>query len=265
VLRGAKAFWNVASEKGLRVGVVNWWATWPCDNVNGYVVTDRTFFRVERGGPTDREACPPEVLEKLAALRPTAGDRAKALDLFYLGAARRLRETSPPDIEALYLPGLDIATMQLVGDASAADLATLDQRLDAVRAHYRFADERIGEIRAGLGPEDVLMLVGDPGRLARQAEAAFGLLVLAGGPVVARDLGEASEREIAPTVLHLAGLPVSRELAGRVLEAAFAADWNASHPVRFVASYGRRAPAPATASDFDAQVVEELKSLGYIQ
>ena len=31
VLRGVKAFWNVASEKGLRVGVVNWWATWPAD------------------------------------------------------------------------------------------------------------------------------------------------------------------------------------------------------------------------------------------
>ena len=30
-LRSVKAFWNVASEKGLRVGVVNWWATWPAD------------------------------------------------------------------------------------------------------------------------------------------------------------------------------------------------------------------------------------------
>ena len=50
VLRGAKTFWNVASEKGLRVGVVNWWATWPADTVNGYAVTDRALFKLERGG-----------------------------------------------------------------------------------------------------------------------------------------------------------------------------------------------------------------------
>ncbi len=266
VLRGAKAIWNVASEKGLKVGVVNWWATWPCDTVNGYVVTDRTFFRVERGGPTDREACPPEVLETLAGLRPTGGDRAKALDLFYLGAARRLRTQAPPDLEAVYLPGLDIATTQLLGDTQAADLASLDQRLEAVRAHYRFVDQLLGDVRGDLGPAEALVLVGDPGRLARQAEGAFGLLVLAGAGFEPRDLGEAGERDIAPTVLHMTGLPISRELSGRVLEAALRADWRRKNPVRFVASYGRRPRArAAAASDFDAQVVEELKSLGYIQ
>lgn len=265
VLRGAKALWNVASEKGLRVGVVNWWATWPCDNVNGYVVTDRAFFRAERGGATDREACPADVFEKLAELRPAAGDRAKAIDGFYLGASRRLRADAPPDVEALYLPGLDIATMQLLGDAPAADLATLDQRLEAVRAHYRFLDERLGEIHRELGPDEVLVLVGDPGRLARHAEAAFGLVILVGAPVEAGDLEEASERAIAPTVLHLAGLPISRELPGAVLEAAFRASWRGKHPVRYVDSYGRREAPRAAASDFDAQVMEELRSLGYVQ
>lgn len=265
VLRGAKALWNVASEKGLRVGVVNWWATWPCDNVNGYVVTDRTFFRIERGGATDREACPAEVFEKLADLRPAAGDRARAIDSFYLAAARQLRSPSPPDVEAVYLPGLDIATTQLLGEAQAGDVATLDQRLEAVRAHYRFTDERLGEIRRDLGPEDVLVLVGDPGRLARQAEASSGLLVLVGAPIAAHDLSEAGERDVAPTVLHLAGLPISRELSGRVLEAAFTPAFREAHPVRFVGSYGRRPALRAAASDFDAQVMEELRSLGYVQ
>src|SRR5687767_13753615 len=34
ILRGAKTFWNVVSEKGLRVGIVNWWASWPAEPVN---------------------------------------------------------------------------------------------------------------------------------------------------------------------------------------------------------------------------------------
>ena len=58
VLRSVKALWNVASEKGLRVGVVNWWATWPADPVNGYVVTDRAFFKLEKGGAARPRGAP---------------------------------------------------------------------------------------------------------------------------------------------------------------------------------------------------------------
>jgi hypothetical protein len=266
-LRGAKALWNVASEKGLRVGVVNWWATWPCDTVNGYVVTDRAFFRVERGGAPDREACPADVFDRVRGLRPNdATERARALDLFYMAAARLLRGAQPPDLEAVYLPGLDITTMQQLGEASAFDLATLDTRLANVRDYYRFADERIGEAVADLGPQDVLVLVGDPGRLARRgAQAVEGTLAIAGADVAPGDLGSASERDIAATVLHLAGLPVSRELSGHVLEAALGREFRATHAVRYVATYGRRPKARAAESAFDQQVVEELKSLGYIQ
>jgi hypothetical protein len=77
VLRSAKALWNVASEKGLRVGVVNWWATWPADAVNGFVVTDRAFFKLEKGGPPEREVHPPEAFEALRAL-PRTGETDRA-------------------------------------------------------------------------------------------------------------------------------------------------------------------------------------------
>jgi Type I phosphodiesterase / nucleotide pyrophosphatase len=267
VLRGAKTFWNVASEKGLRVGVVNWWATWPADAVNGYVVSDRAFFKLEKGGPPEREVHPPDAFERLRPLlAPKADDRARALDLFHAAAARELRGSEPPDVEALYLSGLDIFTMQQLGEAAVADVASLDARLAAVRAYYRFVDERIGEMEAGRGPADVLVLVGDPGRLARGApEAAEGTLVIVGGPVKAIDLGLVSSRDVAPTALHLAGLPASRELDGQVLEAALDPGFASAHPVRFVASYGRRPALPSAESAFDQAMVDELKSLGYLQ
>jgi hypothetical protein len=267
VLRGVKAFWNVASEKGLRVGVVNWWATWPADTVNGYVVTDRAFFKLEKGGPCDREVHPAGDFDRLKALVPAKdGDRARALDSFHVAAARLLRDGSPPDLEAVYLPGLDIATMQQLGQADALDLASLDTRLAAVREAYRFVDGILGEERDALAPGEVLLIVGDPGRLARRAAAApEGLLVMTGSPVAAGDLGTVSERDVAPTVLHLAGLPISAELDGHVLEAALPADFRAAHPVRRVAAYGRRKPPKAAGSAFDRDMVEELKSLGYIQ
>jgi hypothetical protein len=266
-LRSVKTFWNVASEKGLRVGVVNWWATWPADTVNGWIVTDRAAFRLEKGGTPDREVYPAEAFDGLRPLLdPSEPDRARRLDRFHLATARALRDDAPPDLEALYLPGLDIFTMQQLGEAPASDLAGLDSKLTVVREQYRFVDGLLAEAASGLGPSDVLVLVGDPGRLARGgAPPAEGLLVLAGGPIAPGDLGTASERDVAPTVLHLLGLPKSRELDGQVLETAFSETFRRDHPVRLVDSYGRRPRSQAAQSDFDQDVLEQLKSLGYIQ
>lgn len=267
VLRGAKTFWNVASEKGLRVGIVNWWATWPADAVNGYVVSDRTLFKLENGGPAEREVQPAEAFEPLRGLLPAEeGDRARRLDRFAARAALALRRERPPDLEAVYLPGLDIVSMQQMDTAAAADLATLDARLQTVRAHYAFVDGLLGEFLESLAPGELLVLVGDPGRLARLSPGgAEGLLVLAGEAVEARPLGRVGERDLAPTLLHLVGLPKSRELSGRVLDAALAASFRTAHPVREVESYGRRTHAGPRESGFDRQMLEELRSLGYIQ
>ncbi|HET8644076.1 MAG TPA: alkaline phosphatase family protein, partial [Vicinamibacteria bacterium] len=270
VLRGVKAFWNVAAEKGLRVGVVNWWATWPADAVNGYVVSDRAFFKLEKGGAPEREVHPPELFERLrplAAALPAAegeSDRARRLDAFHFQAARTLRGSAPPDLEAVYLSGLDIATMLQIGEAGA-DLATLDARLRAVRAHYARMDALIGEWAASAQPGEVLVLVADPGRLARRAGSPEGLLALQGGPAAAADVGLVSERDVAPTILHLLGIPRSDELEGRVVEEAFSPEFRSARPVRRVAGYGRRRPAAPSRSEFDRAILEELRSLGYIQ
>jgi hypothetical protein len=79
------------------------------------------------------------------------------------------------------------------------------------------------------------------------------------------ELGAVSERDVAPTILHLAGLPTSRELTDSVLETALRPEFRATHPVRVVASLGRRRASRAAESAFDREVLEELRSLGYIQ
>jgi Type I phosphodiesterase / nucleotide pyrophosphatase len=266
VLRGVKTFWNVASEKGLRVGVVNWWATWPAAPVNGFVVTDRAFFKLDRGGEPDREVFPPDLFPRLKPLVGSGGEDSlpRRLDRFTLEAPGAIGG-APPDLEALYLPGLDIFTEKEMGAAAAADLAGLEDRLSAVRGYYQFVDECIGEAVAGRGAGDVVALVGDPGRLARGAgNPTEGLLVLDGGPLLAGDLGEATERDLAPTILHLVGLPTSRELGGRVLDSSLEPAFRAKHPVRVVPSFGRRPAARAAESAFDDQMIQELRSLGYI-
>ena len=39
--RKVPALWNLASTRGISVGVVGWWATWPAEKVNGFLVSDR--------------------------------------------------------------------------------------------------------------------------------------------------------------------------------------------------------------------------------
>jgi hypothetical protein len=272
VLRGAKAFWNVASDKGLRVLVVNWWATWPADAVNGQVVTDRALLKLEKGGAPDRETHPEALLEQLRAVAAATAspDRARRIDAFAIEAAKTLRAASV-DLEAVYLPGLDIVTMQQLEGASG-DVATLQARMDAVRAHHRQIDDAIGAARRDAGPDTVLVIVGDPGRLARRSEGAEALVVFAGRVIEPGVLSDApgarhamSERDVAPTVLHLLGLPVSDELEGAVLESALEPEFRAANPVRRVATYGRPAARPARDSAFDREMLEELRSLGYIQ
>src|SRR5262249_56686676 len=41
--RRVPAIWNMASSQGRRVGVIGLWATYPAEQVNGTIVSDRLF------------------------------------------------------------------------------------------------------------------------------------------------------------------------------------------------------------------------------
>jgi tetratricopeptide (TPR) repeat protein len=44
--RKVHAFWNILSFLGRRVDVVNWWATYPAEPVNGVLVSERMFYQL---------------------------------------------------------------------------------------------------------------------------------------------------------------------------------------------------------------------------
>ncbi|MBU1131696.1 alkaline phosphatase family protein [Patescibacteria group bacterium] len=52
--RTAKALWNILSDKGDKIGLFSYWATWPPEKINGYVVTDMALIDSEKGiSPSD--------------------------------------------------------------------------------------------------------------------------------------------------------------------------------------------------------------------
>ena len=73
--------------------------------------------------------------------------------------------------------------------------------------------------------------------------------------------------DLAPTILHLLGLPVPRSLDGKVLLEAFDQHYAASHPVAYVDDLpDDTGPAEGGYTDEESQVVSDrLRGLGYLQ
>ncbi len=72
--------------------------------------------------------------------------------------------------------------------------------------------------------------------------------------------------DIAPTVLHLLGAPVARDMEGVVLIDALTDEWKKGRPIRYVESYGRRdASSDVISTDADERILEELRALGYLR
>jgi len=44
--RKVKAIWNLLGEAGVPVGIIGYWATWPAEPVDGYIVTDRVAYQL---------------------------------------------------------------------------------------------------------------------------------------------------------------------------------------------------------------------------
>jgi hypothetical protein len=289
--RRVKTMWEVASEAGLRTAVVNWWATWPAssDTNSGIVLSDRAVLRLERGGTLDAEIAPASVYERLRprwpAIRADAAERAHAasaslawgqaetravldrsaeLDAIQLALLREV-STPVPDLSAVYLPGLDIAQNTLLGrrDAALAP-SVVAERLQALRDYYVFLDRLLAE---GLTPgdADLVVVVTEPGRVTAAADGLLG--VRGSAAATAKDDLRGRATDVAPTILHALGVPVSRELAGAPLPALFSEAFVRRYPVRLVDTYGRpstRTPERA-GQPLDQEMIDRLRSLGYVR
>lgn len=96
------------------------------------------------------------------------------------------------------------------------------------------------------------------------AHRPFGILAAAGAPFRRCNIGAARLEDIAPTLLHVAGLPVPDDMDGRVLTEMLSEPL-ASTPVRASAPGGTWATAATEYSAEEAAEVEErLRALGYL-
>ena len=159
----------------------------------------------------------------------------------------------------VYLPGLDILRSRLDEEEAAADLAFRLEARRALEVYVGWLDSEIRERAALQGT--VLMLVADPGR--RGAPTAEGFVLVHGGPAEPRCVGPALDLvDVAPLALRLVGFPASGEMRGALPDRCL----GGLEDLPRIATYGRRPISPGEVrSEYDPEMVERLKSLGYLR
>lgn len=332
--RRARAIWELADRRGLSSGVVGWWATWPAEKIDGYVVSDhanpafgdmmtaeRRFWTADRDviSRLERQVHPEEIAPVLARhwIDPDAfpwddfqrrggftdeqvrlareapwneRDLYSWLKTFYRldhplsRVALDLMEERPVDLQMLYLRGPDPVQhygWDLVEPAKFARKPLhLERDRTVVEGTYRYVDSFLAEILDALPPDAWLIVASDHGaepaesasdplRAARPGEhsiRAKGVLFLR-GPGVRRGatLEQASVFDLMPTMAWLLDLPVSSQLPGKPIAAAFEDGFVRARPVRRVDSYGLRPKEPLLPSPEDEEMLKSLRNLGYIQ
>ncbi len=95
-----------------------------------------------------------------------------------------------------------------------------------------------------------------------------GVFIACGGPFLkgATPKTKASVLDVTPTVLALLGLPVAKNMPGRVLDELIDPKFLSAHPITFIDAYEDRckpANAPRPTNVDDSQRTDVLKSLGY--
>ena len=195
---------------------------------------------------------------------------ALAPDLTYARAAEVLRRAYTPSLFVVSFHGYDLAGHafyryahpEAFGNVGADEARRYGRVLD----RYASLVERwVGDIEREAGPGDLLVvvsahglapvplwrrlagaLVGTTVAAATHAGAPDGVLIVAGegirpGPLPAG----ASVLDVAPTLLYLMGLPVARDMEGRVLTEILEPEFARQRPVTFIPSYESLAVAPA--------------------
>ncbi len=186
-----------------------------------------------------------------------------------------------PDLTMILLQGIDRLSHYLWAGIEPPQAYT-EPPLDAaehaaarvaLESYYAFADALIGRLLERYGPDDLILVISDHGFEADEEEdlitgnhhspdTELGVIFARGRGIAPNAEAEGvTVRDITPTILAWLGLPVARDMDGRV--AGFL-DVDGRRPI---ASYDGEPIRRLTTADSGAEdaILEELRALGYVE
>ncbi len=234
----------------------------------------------EGGADGGREA--PSVLDQLRQMTVTS--------IAYARLARCLARPRRADFTAVYLNLTDWSG-HLFGRFTPPPLATTSEEGrkrfgGTFEEAYVLADRLVGELLEEWGPESRVLVLSDHGFKTGSQRPREGDMVevghahewhrpegilIAGGPGIlgGKEIRGAGIYDIAPTVLHLLGLPAAEDMPGRVLLDILEPEDLAAHPVlRRIPTYETGSPvessSPGADDGTDEEVIRNLRAMGYL-
>ena len=215
-------------------------------------------------------------------------------DSFTFAAARTLGDQWPVDLHAVYFLGPDNVQhlyWKYMEPDFFPDVTEEDrQRFGRViENYYEYLDGVVGTLEAQRRDSTVIVIcsdhgmgpwVGNRGRMYRAVMGKThirnsgnhrreGILIMQGGPVRrGASLENMRIHDIAPTVLHLLGLPIALDMDGRVITQAFGEAFLRRRPVRAVPGYQNLKGMAQEGREEKSEnpgLRERLKALGYIE
>lgn len=203
----------------------------------------------------------------------------------YLKIGLHLWDEKRPDLEMVYIEGTD-STSHLFGhlfraQGLAGELADQQRHYGhAVEQMYIEADRIVGKFLKAADDRTTVIVVSDHGfdlgelnddpsrtrdmrRVSEKFHSPNGILYMYGNHVKTYTrVEDASILDITPTILTLLGLPAASDMPGRVLSQALDID----APIRIPTYETGEKHDVQVAEDtaVDSQILEKLKSLGYL-
>ena len=190
--RKVKALWNITGDVGKTSAFVGWWATWPAEQVEGTIVSDRVAYSTFSFTPDLKDPAgatwPPDYFDKLRPaliapekvtdaelrrfadatpeeFRRLAGIVAGARS--YHAAGLDILKRGQPDLFSVYYQGIDEVGHRFqhfmppkMGMVSDEDFR---RYRGAVEAYYVYQDGLLGEVLGRLDPNTVVMVLSDHG------------------------------------------------------------------------------------------------------
>jgi len=281
-----RTLWSILSMEGFSAGVVGWPLTQPAPVVRGYVVSD-TYHRVALtpSGIDDPSAVyPPELQADAATAMENAIAEASPVvtasrdgtgsdprheapartDRIYDRIAQAMARARPAQVTLTRYQSLDpighdflrYAIPSEFGDVTDEERRRLGPVLER---HYAMIDEAIGRAMAGLGPDDLLLVVsgygmeplglgkrmierviGDPETSGTHEAAPDGFLMAYGASVTrGRRQPRGSVVDLVPTILYFLGLPIGRDMDGYARTDLFQPSFTQERPITFIPTYDR--------------------------
>jgi len=281
--RRVRTVWEIVGHDRPTLSV-GWWGSWPASGgaqaSAPWVVSDRVLAKLLSDAPFDRDTWPEELYERLnAGFAATAarfrvefdsrfGGHSEAarrlgwesflIDAFHIDAVLGLWDEATIETAFVYLPGLEILRHRT---GTSAEGMTMLQKAALFESYTRSIDEKIGGLIELVGEGATIVVVADPGRAATAGAEGFAVVRgagLAAGCVEA----PAGSPAVTPLVLALDGFPASAEMPALDGLACLKSIVARSEPVP---TYGRRRiGSGGVGSPYDEEMVERLRSLGYL-